>query len=84
MDTDEAPVSPETSHYDQSELVQGPVTPWIPNATELENERQVKSNTYNETPYFLFVISIVLDITIKILTMITLLKAVFVISTKYE
>ena len=42
MDTDEAPVSPETSHYDQSELVQGPVTPWIPNATELENERQVK------------------------------------------
>jgi hypothetical protein len=42
MDFDEAPVSPEMSNFDQTPFLQGPVTPWIPNATELENERQVK------------------------------------------
>ena len=37
----EEPVSPEMSCHDQSQLIFGPVTPWIPNQTEIENEREV-------------------------------------------
>ena len=42
MDDLEEPVSPEMSSQDEALLIYGPVTPWIPNQTELENELAVR------------------------------------------
>ncbi len=40
---DDGSVSPPTSSdFDQAILIKGPVTPWLQNPTEVENEIQVK------------------------------------------